>query len=142
MALACMTGPMSHWKPWSPVTEEGQQGPPGSQGHCAGGRLTRSHTDKAQTAQGVKAPPVGTGTVLAGYTHVVLQPKTLHHLLASGLTSTPSQSSAAPFQGPPSNVTSFPTPTPGIPHHQLQGVWGGAWAPNFWEKNTISKCRM
>lgn len=68
MALARMTGPMSHWKPWSPVTEEGQQGPPGSQGHCAGGHLTRSHTDEAQHCPGSEGAPVGTGTVLAGHT--------------------------------------------------------------------------
>lgn len=113
-------------------------GATGDEPRDAGAGLTPM---KHSTARGVKAPPWAQGQSWLG-THVVLQSKTLHPLLASGLTSTPSQSSAAPFQGPPSNVTSFPTPTPGIPHHQLQGVWGGAWAPNIWEKKTISKCRM
>lgn len=98
---------------------------------------------KHHTAWGIKAPPMGTGAVLGGHTHVVLEPKTLHHLLHSrwvwpGLLPTVRTQHPFPGSQPPTPPCSFHR-QPVCSHcrrrgnacQPLQEPWPGAWTPSF-----------
>ena len=86
------------------------------------------------TAWGVEASPVGRGAVLGGHTHVVLKPKTLHHLPVSSL------ACSLPTCPPPSDLSAHlagalpQTPRTLLPNISLFPL------PSIGETHTI-RCR-
>lgn len=102
---------------------------------------------KHHTARGIKVPPMGTGAVLGGHAHVVLEPKTFHHLpdsrwVWSGLLPTVRTQHPFPGSHPPTPPTLLPQTALLLPlPPAIMGTVARGVDPQSLERKAISDCR-
>lgn len=151
LLTGCACGPrgMAHWRPSSPALRRDSRVPLGHGTIGGVGVLPVLTRTKHHAARGIKAPPMGTGAVLGGHTHVVLESKTIIFWIpgGSGPTRSPQSEPSTPqvptFQRHPASFHKH------LCHHPVEtrassyrSRGGGAWTPPIsGRKKTISNCR-